>query len=102
MLASSDRLQIGRQDDSPSLREFLDLERFERTTRAVGDELILIEPLRGSRSRGGATGDIVGAAQITLSLDVIEGAARAAALRLLAISLGSYVVLSIVLGHRAR
>lgn len=98
VLASSDRMQVGRKDDSPSLREFLDRGRFERTTLAVGNELILLEPLRGSRSRGGATGDIVGAAQITLALDVIEGAARAAALRLLAISLGSYLVLSIVLG----
>jgi len=98
VLASSNPMEVGRQDDSPFLRELMAEGRIERTRRATEDELILLQPLRGGRSMGGASGDIAGAAQITLALDVIEGAARAAALRLLAISLGSYVVLSVVLG----
>ena len=98
VLASSNPMEVGRQNDSTFLRELMAEGRFERIRRATEDELILLQPLRGGRSMGGATGDIAGALQITLALDVIEGAARAAALRLLAISLGSYVVLSVVLG----
>src|SRR6185369_10064906 len=71
---------------------------FQRTTREIEDDLVILQPLRGDRSVGGTAGDIVGVAQITFALHLFEASARAAALRLLAISLGSYVVLSVVLG----
>jgi anti-anti-sigma factor len=97
VLASSDRREVGLPSDAPLLHAFLSDARWRRVTRASGDALIVLQPLRGSRSLGGATGDIVGVAAVTISLDVIERQARSVAGRLLSISLGSFLVFSAVL-----
>jgi anti-anti-sigma factor len=97
VLASSDRREVGKAIETPLLREFLAAGRWRRVTRAAKGSLIILQPLRGSRSLGGASGDIEGVAEVTLSLDVIEGQARAAALQVLEISLGSFIAFSGVL-----
>jgi len=97
VLASSARMDVGKPIHAPLLREFLAQARWQRVTRSTEDALVILQPLRGSRSFGGAAGDIVGVAELTLSLDVIEGQARATVLRLLAISLGSLIALSVAL-----
>lgn len=94
VLASSDRLEVGKEVQSPLARAFLEGGSWQRRTFLAEDALIILQPLRGSRFTGGAQGDIVGAAEVTLSLDRIEGAARAAAIRILAISVGFYAVLA--------
>ncbi|MFO0576226.1 MAG: STAS domain-containing protein [Polyangia bacterium] len=95
--ASSDRMEVGRRTESEALRSYLERAHWERETHVQGSWLIICQPLRGSSSLGGAFGDIGGAAEITLSLDIIEGDARTGAIRLLAITLGSLLVLSLVL-----
>jgi anti-anti-sigma regulatory factor/HAMP domain-containing protein len=97
VLASSERLELGEASGSRLIGEYFREGRFERTSRQIGADFVILQPLRGSWSVGGAAGDVVGAAEITLSMRVIEAAARASALRFLAISLGSYVVLAVVL-----
>lgn len=100
VIASSDRLDIGRETGSPLARAALSLTSAssQRSTHITGDTLVLLQPLRGGRFMGGAAGDIAGVAQVTVGLDHIEKDARAAALRLLAITLGSYAVIAVVLG----
>jgi anti-anti-sigma factor len=97
VLASSDRLEMGHALSVSPLREFLESARWERVTRRTEAALVILQPLRGSRFLGGATGDIEGAAELTISLELIEAQARAAALRLLSISLGSFIALSFLL-----
>lgn len=97
VLASSDRREVGKAIETAGLRRFLAAERWQRVTRVSDSSLIILQPLRGSRSLGGPGGDIAGVAEVTLSLDVIEGEARASARQLLAISLGSFAAFSLVL-----
>jgi anti-anti-sigma factor len=100
VLASSDRREVGKDIEAPLLREFLSGAsdaRWQRVTRATDEALIILQPLRGSGFLGGMSGDIVGVAEMTLSLDAIQEEARASALQLLGISLGSFTVFSGVL-----
>jgi rsbT co-antagonist protein RsbR len=98
VIASSDRLAIGKKSESPFVRDALALASSQRGTHLTDDALILLQPLRGAHFMGGAVGDIAGVAQVTVRMDHIDHAARAAALRLLAITLGSYAVIALVLG----
>ncbi len=95
--ASSDRMEVGRQVEAPLLRAFLERAQWERETHITDRALVIVQPLRGSGFLGGAFGDIGGAAEMTLSLDVIEADARAAAARLLGVTLGSLLVLTVIL-----
>lgn len=95
--ASSDRMEIGRPTQAASLRLFLARAHWERETSAVDRSLIVVQPLRGSGFLGGAFGDIGGAAEVTFALDVLEADARAVAARLLGVTLGCLLALSIVL-----
>jgi rsbT co-antagonist protein RsbR len=101
-LASSVRSEVGHEVDDPIAREFLARATSERATYTTGDDLLLLQPLRGSFSLGGAAGDIVGVAQVTLPLVEIERTARAGALRLLVVSLGSYCLLFVLLAFVLR
>jgi anti-anti-sigma regulatory factor/HAMP domain-containing protein len=93
VLASSDRPEVGKSNAAPRIHDFLERAGGGRTERETEETIVILQPLRGGRSAGGAAGDIAGVAEVTLGLAEIEGAARAAALRLLAISLGSYLLL---------
>ena len=95
--ASSARMEVGRQLAASPLRSFLERAHWERETHLTDKGLVIMQPLRGSGFLGGAFGDIGGAAEMTLSLDVIEADARSAAVRLLAVTLGSLLVLSVIL-----
>lgn len=95
--ASSARMEVGRQLAASPLRSFLERARWERETHLTDKGLVIMQPLRGSGFLGGAFGDIGGAAEMTLSLDVIEADARSAAVRLLAVTLGSLLILSVIL-----
>jgi anti-anti-sigma regulatory factor/HAMP domain-containing protein len=101
-LASSVRSEVGREVDYPVAQAFLARATGERATERVDGDLLLLQPLRGRYSRGGAAGDIVGVAQVTLPLADIEQTARAAALRLLGVSLGSYCLLFVLLAFVLR
>jgi len=96
-IASSDRRKIGRESVSPFAQQAFAGASSQRTTHLTADALVILQPLRGSHFLGGATGDIVAVAEVTVGFAHIEDDARAAALRLLAISLGSYAVLAAVL-----
>jgi anti-anti-sigma regulatory factor/HAMP domain-containing protein len=93
VLASSERSEVGQSSDAPRIHDLLERAVGGRMERETEDTIVIVQPLRGGRSAGGTAGDIAGVAEVTLGLPEIEGAARAAALRLLAISLGSYLVL---------
>nr|AYM54134.1 histidine kinase HAMP region domain protein [Chondromyces catenulatus] len=97
VIASSDRLAIGKPSDSPLVQRALSLTSSQRATHMLDDALILLQPLRGSRFMGGAAGDIVGVVQVTVARENIDQQARAAALQLLTISFGSYAVIALVL-----
>ncbi len=101
-LASSVRSEVGREVDYPVAQAFLARATGERATERVDGDLLLLQPLRGRYSRGGASGDIVGVAQVTLPMADIEQTARAAALRLLGVSLGSYCLLFVLLAFVLR
>lgn len=101
-LASSDRAEVGREAQSPIVLDYLERGSWERATIETESELILLQPLRGGRSLGGAAGDIVGVAQVTMNLATVEGAARTAALRLVVVSLGSYIALFVLLAFILR
>jgi len=94
VVASSNYVDVGKPTDSSLLSEYLDKADWQRTTYlSDSDELSIIQPLRGGRFVGGLDGDIVGAVQVTLDRRGAEARAIAAALQLLAISLGSYLLI---------
>jgi signal transduction histidine kinase/CheY-like chemotaxis protein len=98
ILASNDHIDVGKQIDTPLLRAYLDRANWQRSTQLTDNgELIIIQPLRGGQFGGGVDGDVVGAVQVTLDRGGAESAARMAALQLLGISLGSYLLLSLLL-----
>jgi signal transduction histidine kinase/HAMP domain-containing protein len=97
VLASSERWDIGRKSDSPLVHEILNQPVPARATRTVGRALVILQPLRGSHFLGGPGGDIAGVAEMAVDLDAVEGEARAAALKVLAINLGGYIALSLML-----
>jgi anti-anti-sigma factor len=95
VLASSNHLDVGKAAKDPFLRAFLDLALWARTTRMTESTVVILQPLRGSGYLGGAAGDIAGVVEVTVALDVLEEAARMAALRLLPLSLGGFLALSV-------
>jgi anti-anti-sigma regulatory factor/HAMP domain-containing protein len=101
-LASSLRSEVGSEVSSPLVHAYLKRASWERVTHETDSELILLQPLRGSHSSGGAAGDIVGVARVTMDLATVEHAARTAALRLVLVSLGSYIVLFVLLAFMLR
>src|SRR5262245_27817572 len=67
VVASSDHLDVGKPPSSPLLNMYLDQANWQRQTYlSEGNDLIIIQPLRGGRFVGGVDGDIVGAVQVTL------------------------------------
>lgn len=97
VLASSNRFDVGKGVTSTPARDLMERASWEQVRYETADELVLLQPLRGGQFMGGATGDVVGVAQVTIALQDINDTARTAALRLLAISLGSYVILFVLL-----
>jgi anti-anti-sigma factor len=94
VLASSNHHDVGKAAQEPPLRAFLDRARWARTTLTTESTVVILQPLRGSGYLGGEGGDIAGVVEVTVALDVLEGQARAAALRLLPIILGGFLALS--------
>ena len=94
VLASSNHHDVGKAAQEPALRAFLDRARWARTTLTTESTIVILQPLRGSGYLGGEGGDITGVVEVTVALDVLEGQARAAALRLLPIILGGFLALS--------
>jgi anti-anti-sigma regulatory factor/HAMP domain-containing protein len=98
LLASSDPTKVGAEIQSPLMSAYLDQGTWQTQTSVTEDnELVIIQPLRGGRFLGGMEINVIGATQVTLDRRDIELAARGIALQLLGISLGSYVLLSVIL-----
>ncbi len=95
VLASSNHHDVGKVAKETFLRAFLDLGHWARTTRTTASTVVILQPLRGRGYLGGAGGDIAGVVEVTVALDVLEGQARTAALRLLPIILGGFFALSL-------
>lgn len=95
VLASSNHHDVGKVAKETFLRAFLDLRHWARTTRTTASTVVILQPLRGRGYLGGAGGDIAGVVEVTVALDVLEGQARTAALRLLPIILGGFFALSL-------
>lgn len=95
VLASSNHRDVGKAAEGTFVRAFLDHGSWARTTRETESTVVILQPLRGSSYLGGAGGDIAGVVEVTVALDVLEGQARAAVLRLLPIILGGFLLLSI-------
>lgn len=89
----------GTSVESPRLRRFLaegDVQhtRYERH----GHELTVIHPLQSAKYRSGADGGIAGVVSVVLDTTAAEAWAYSVALRMLGITLGSSVVLSVLTG----
>jgi anti-anti-sigma regulatory factor/HAMP domain-containing protein len=98
VVASSDHLDIGKPTTSALLRTYLEQANWQRITSLTADnELIIIQPLRGGRFVGGVNGDIIGAVQVTLERQGADATALRAALQLLGIILGSYLLICALL-----
>jgi signal transduction histidine kinase/CheY-like chemotaxis protein len=98
VLVSSDYLNVGKPVDSPVMSAYLDQATWQHDTYLTDDNtLVIIQPLRGGRFSGGVNGDIVGAVQVTLDRRGAEAVALEAALQLLGISLGSYLLIFVIL-----
>jgi anti-anti-sigma regulatory factor/HAMP domain-containing protein len=98
LLASSDPTKVGTEVQPSLLSTYLDQATWETQTYVTeNNELVIIQPLRGGRFLGGMEINVIGVTQVTLDRRDIEIAARGVALQLLGISLGSYVLLSVIL-----
>lgn len=98
VLASSDPRAVGQIADGTLLQQFLSQPPGQHLIQLnEQNELVVIYPLRGGRLGSSVRNDNIGAVQITLLTAGAEATARTAALELLAISLGSYLLLSVLL-----
>src|SRR5262245_27103065 len=98
ILASSDRQQVNAEIRPSLMSAYLDQADWTaKKYLTENNELVIIQPLRGGRFLGGMEMNVIGATQVTMDRRDIEAVARGAALQLLAISLGSYVLLSVIL-----
>lgn len=98
ILASSDRDQVNSEIPSSLMSAYLDQADWRaKNYLTENNELVIIQPLRGGRFLGGMEINVIGATQVTLDRNDIEAVARGAALQLLGISLGSYLLLSVIL-----
>lgn len=98
VLASSDPLALGEAAHNALLKRFLEQSPDRRFTQQTDrQELVIIQALHGGRFGSSVRNEVVGAVQVTLSTVRAEAEARAAALQLLGISLGSYLTLSVLL-----
>jgi signal transduction histidine kinase len=96
-IGSSARVEIGGRLEEGAVLAYMARGEWRNLTVEPHDTVILLRPLRGSSAvRSGGSG-IVAVAELTFSREALEAAALRAALRLLAISLGSYVILSLLL-----
>jgi rsbT co-antagonist protein RsbR len=95
---SSDRASIGAPTASSFMQQYLaDANWQNRIYFTDNNELVLIQPLRGGRSVAQSDGDVVGAVQIMIDRTNAEATARMAALELLGISLGGFLLLAAIL-----
>jgi rsbT co-antagonist protein RsbR len=98
ILASSDREKVNTEIQSSLMSTYLDQADWQaKKYLTENNELVIIQPLRGGRFLGGMEINVIGATQVTLDRHDIEAVARGAALQLLGISLGSYLLLSVIL-----
>jgi anti-anti-sigma factor len=98
ILASSEREKVNTEIQSALMSAYLDQADWQAKKYLTdNNELVIIQPLRGGRFLGGMEINVIGATQVTLDRRDIEAVARGAALQLLGISLGSYLVLSVIL-----
>lgn len=98
VIASGERVEVGKPVRSPYLRAFLEEGAVKPLTRETEDSgLVVLRPLlRGKYSSALDTG-VVGAVQITMDRREIEAQAFAVALQQLGIHAGSYVLLAALL-----
>jgi anti-anti-sigma regulatory factor/HAMP domain-containing protein len=98
ILAGSAREKVNTELQSSLMNMYLDQADWQaKKYLTENNELVIIQPLRGGRFLGGMEINVIGATQVTLDRRDIEAVARGAALQLLGISLGSYLLLSIIL-----
>lgn len=97
VLASSDRSEVGAPSESPLLRRFLDEGGVRPLTSLDAHELTIVRPLvRGQVSENEGQ-SVVGAIELTLDRREVEASAWAAALRMLRISAGLSLALTVAM-----
>jgi signal transduction histidine kinase/DNA-binding response OmpR family regulator len=98
VLASSNRLDLDTTLTAGPLRDFIAQRTPQRMTSLTEqNELVIMQPLRGGRFGGQKDGDIVGAIQVIEDTSGAEATARTTALQYLGVTLGSYLLLSLIL-----
>ncbi len=98
IIISSDRGEMsGGQTRSATVRTFLERQSTAPESYIIGDQLIIVHPLRASRFTARPGDNITGAVEVVIDTRRAEIIARDAALRILAITLGSYLFLSLAL-----
>ena len=98
ILASSEREKLNTEIQPSLMSTYLDQADWQaKKYLTENNELVIIQPLRGGRFLGGMEINVIGATQVTLDRRDIEAVARGAALQLLGISLGSFLLLSVIL-----
>jgi signal transduction histidine kinase/CheY-like chemotaxis protein len=98
VLASSNRLDLDTTLTAGPLRDFIAQRTPQRMTSLTEqNELVIMQPLRGGRFGGQQDGDIVGAIQVIVDTSGAQATARTTALQYLGVTLGSYLLLSLIL-----
>jgi diguanylate cyclase (GGDEF)-like protein/PAS domain S-box-containing protein len=98
IIASSDRGEIyDGTTRSALVRGFLRRADWQPETHIYHNHLVIIHPLHGGEYTARPGGDIFGAVEVVINTERAEQTARAAALNMLLITLGSYVFLSLAL-----
>ncbi len=98
VLASSNRLDLDTTLTAGPLRDFIAQRTPQRMTSLTEqNELVIMQPLRGGRFGGQQDGDIVGAIQVIVDTSGAEATARTTVLQYLGVTLGSYLLLSLIL-----
>jgi diguanylate cyclase (GGDEF)-like protein/PAS domain S-box-containing protein len=99
IIVSSDRSEMAAgETESGFVRTFLDGTTLAPTSYIGDDHLVIIHPLQGTQFAARPGDDITGAVEVVIDTTRVEAMARDAAFRMLAITLGSYALLSLALG----
>jgi rsbT co-antagonist protein RsbR len=98
ILASNEREKVNTEIQPSLMSAYLEQADWQAEKYLTdNNELVIIQPLRGGRFLGGMEMNVIGATQVTLDRRDIEAVARGAALQLLGISLGAFLLLSVIL-----
>jgi diguanylate cyclase (GGDEF)-like protein/PAS domain S-box-containing protein len=99
IIVSSDRSEMAAgRTTSGFVRNFLDGPAAIPASYVGSEQLVIIHPLRGTHFTARPGDNVVGAIEVVISTARAEATAQTAALVILAITLGSYVLLSLALG----